>query len=174
MTNLTHLIHKVCSLRGCRLEPPIGIPNVQAEHMLLEDIKLFYKLCGGLMLFEDADYPVQIVSPQNFIQSNSMIMIGLSQEQMDLIKNEPSWSWYIIGLGDSGEYISIDLDPVRLGRCYYSFWDTHAMKGYSPIIATSFSELLERLIENRGEGRYWEQPSYASLGDAYDAMTANA
>jgi hypothetical protein len=42
------------------------------------------------------------------------------------------------------------------------------MKGYSPIIALSFNELLEALIDNKGENRYWEDSSFSKYGDAYD------
>lgn len=128
-------------------------------------------LCGGATLYDRSEYAVDIVGPQEFILANPAIFLDVfgKPSEMDMRKKENiSWSWYIVGKGNSGEYIVIDLDEARLGRCYYSFWDRHAMKGYSPIIAVSFTDLLQRLIENKGERWYWEQPGFKSLGDAYD------
>lgn len=60
-----------------------------------------------------------------------------------------SSNWYIIGRDMNKEYITIDLNPLRLGRCYDSYWENHGVPGNCAIIATTFTELI-------------------TLGDAYD------
>jgi hypothetical protein len=77
-------------------------------------------------------------------------------------------NWYRVARQDIQENISIDLHPMRLGRCYDSFWDRHAVRGDSPIVAMTFPELLERLFNQRGEHWYWLEPGYKGYGDAYD------
>ncbi|WP_331460411.1 SMI1/KNR4 family protein [Gracilibacillus suaedae] len=48
------------------------------------------------------------------------------------------------------------------------FFDRHGLVGESQRIATSFTDLLERLIKNKGQYWYWLRSDFISLGDAYD------
>lgn len=112
---------------------------------------------------EKSDYPFRVVGPEAFVQANSVIA-GVTGE------DDISYSWYILGRGGSHEHVTIDLDESRLGRCYDSFWDRHAVAGSSPIIALSMTDLLSRIFANRGKPWYWLQPDYGSLGDAYDPL----
>jgi antitoxin YokJ len=64
--------------------------------------------------------------------------------------------------------LSIDTDPTRNGRCYDSFHDVHGIVGSDPVIARSFAELFERLLDSGGGHWYWLEPDFVSLGDAYD------
>jgi hypothetical protein len=70
----------------------------------------------------------------------------------------------------NGDYLTIDLNQERLGRCYDSFYDRHGIVGSYPTIAKSFTELLEQLFNNKGELLYWLNKDFPSLGDAYDAI----
>ncbi len=76
--------------------------------------------------------------------------------------------WYLLARGSSGEGISIDLHPDRLGRCYDSFWDRHGLAGSCPVIALSFLDLLTRLMDSGGAHWYWLEADFGSLGDAYE------
>jgi antitoxin YokJ len=160
------LLDKIRNTPDCLVDAPAGMPLIQPEHVLPNDLKEFYQLCGGLVLYDSSEYFFSIVPPQDFLLSNTGILY-LDKESFPTLKDEISWSWYVIGKGDSGEYISIDLEPIRLGRCYFSIWETHAMKGYAPIIADTFTDLLVRLLANKGDGWYWKQPDF-ELRDAYD------
>lgn len=73
----------------------------------------------------------------------------------------------VLFVGDSN-YITIDLASERFGKCYESFCMTHGLVGDSPIIAESFTELLQKLIANQGNYFYWLRDDINSLGDAYD------
>lgn len=112
-------------------------------------------------MYTDADYGVSIVPPAEFLPAN-LVVLG---EQFD---DDPSSAWFIIARTVDREYLSIDLSSQRNGRCYDSFHDMHGVVGSSTVIANTFLELFERLLDSRGRHWYWLQPEFASLGDAYD------
>lgn len=146
----------------CEVRPPSGYPTLfNDNHHLPEDLNEFYTLCGGLGLFLKSDYPIYIVSPQEFVLANPIIIEELCPEDI-------SSEWYIIADDKNGQYITIDLSPERFGRCYDSFWDRHGLVGDCPIIARTFSELLYNIINSRGEHWYWLQDDFQPFGDAYD------
>jgi hypothetical protein len=99
---------------NCKVSPPAGLPALES-HELPEDIRLFYERCGGLRLFEDKDHSCQIVSPSEFVLSNPVI-VG------ELVEEDISSHWYIIGNDGNGDYISIDLHPDRLVQINGERW----------------------------------------------------
>ena len=119
-------------------------------------------MCGGVTLFQSETCVAEIVPPNDFVEANP-VLVGCQAE------DDISAAWFILcrGLNDE-QYVTIDLAPGRLGRCYDSFWDCHAVAGSSTIVARSFSEFLERLISSGGTRWYWLEDSFVSLGDAYD------
>jgi len=161
MADVAEILQRIRGLAGCKVHPAQGLPDVPQPHTLPDDLRRFYSLCGGLSLLEDAEYPAFISRPKELVPANPVI-IG------EQVNDDISTSWYIIANDGSGEYLTIDLDPARLGRCYDSFSDRHGVAGSCPIIATSFTDLLERLVTNQGRHWYWLQPGFRSLGDAYD------
>jgi hypothetical protein len=159
--SIESLVNKIKTLPDCVVYPPSGIPAVNKSHTLPDDVHKFYELCGGVLLYEKADYSILIVPPQDFLLANPIIVGELCEEDI-------SSDWYICATDRNGEYITIDLNPKRLGRCYDSFYDRHGVVGECSIIATSFTDLLERFIENKGRYWYWLQKDFIPLGDAYD------
>jgi antitoxin YokJ len=155
------LIDEIRKLPNCVVHPPTDYPNVEKEHFLPSDLKNFFKICGGIDLFIDCDYTIKIVPPKEFKLANPVIIGERAEEDI-------SSNWYIIGGDMNSNYITIDLDKSRLGCCYDSFWDVHGVAGSCPIIATSFTELIERLMMSKGQLWYWLQEDFKSLGDAYD------
>jgi hypothetical protein len=164
--DLPTLIQYIATIPQCRVNSPQGLPRVDESHVLPADVLEFYTLCGGLSLFAESDYPYTIVSPNEFVRATPIIVGNLWQEREDDISSD----WYIVASDPDGQYLTIDLSPQRLGRCYDSFIGRHAAPGYCPIIGTSFTDLLNRLVENRGQYPYWLAPSFSSLGDAYDEV----
>lgn len=164
MADVAEILQRIRGLAGCEVYAPERQPDVAPPHALPEDLRRFYSLCGGLSLFEGAEYPAFFSRPKELVPANPVI-IG---EQVD---DDISASWYIIANDGSGEYLTIDLNPARLGRCYDSFSDRHGVAGSCPIIATSFTDLLERLVGNHGRHWYWLEPGFRSLGDAYDSLS---
>ena len=70
---------------------------------------------------------------------------------------------------DNGDYLGIDLDPERLGRCYDSHHEIHGLAGECPVIALSFSEFVGLL---EAQAAYWTLESFHSYGDAYDEASS--
>lgn len=155
------LIERVRGLSDCEVSPAGGLPQIEPPFVLPDDLKGFYELCGGLTLYKDSSYTVVFVPPDRVVPANPVI-VGEAGE------TDISASWHILVEDTNGDYLTIDLNPMRLGRCYDSFYDRHGVPGSCPIIAQSFCELLERLIENGGEHWYWLRPGFSPIGDAYD------
>lgn len=127
----------------------MGLPTIGKEHKLPSDLALFYMLCGGATLFEHASFPFAIVPPKDFALANRALLKGMNNEMMVEAKDHTSWSWYIIATDGDLEIVSIDLDEQRLGQCYDCFWDVYPHD--SELIAASFTDLLKRLLTNRGQ-----------------------
>jgi hypothetical protein len=155
---IAHVVDQIRQLNNCEVLRPAGIPSVGLP--LPADLEEFYRLCGGATLYQGSDYSIGIVSPNDFVRANPII-VGEDGE------GDISFDWFIVGKAD-GQYITIDLDKARLGRCYDSFWDQHAVAGSCQIVANSFESLLEQLVNGRGSYWYWLQEGFPSLGDAYD------
>lgn len=166
---IEELLIRIQETPGCKIEPPSGLPLIEKLHHLPDDLRSFYELCGELSLAENTSYVVTIVPPSKFMLANSVI---LGEEVAELAREtegeDISWSWYILADCRNGDYITIDLDQQRLGRCYESSHETHGLVGNTPIIALSFTELVLSLYDKRGSYWYWLQPDFVSLGDAYD------
>ncbi len=156
--DVSSVIATIRQTPDCVILPPAGLPETTEQHVLPNDVRTFYQLAGGATLFERSAYRISIVPPARVVVANPVIMLGVTTEQFNEVRDHPSWSWYVIGEGDSGQYITIDFAPERLGLCYDSYWDVHPQD--STIIATSFTELLIRLLACKGEGWYWGRPEF--------------
>ncbi len=160
--NMKQLIEIIKTLPNCRVHGPTRLPKFDKDkHVLPSDLKEFYSLCGGLVLFENEEYAIHIVAPEEFVLANPII-IG------ELCADDISSNWYIIGKDCMDGYVTMDLSDERLGRCYDSFFDRHGIVGESQIIANSFTDLLINLINNQGQYWYWLKRNFKPLGDAYD------
>lgn len=159
--DLPDVLRRIAADDACKLLPPSGMPAVASEHRIPEDVLEFYRVAGGAALFSGSNYDYSIVGPKEVRPAN--LVMGLDSGGSDI-----SDAWYIIATDGEGEYLTIDLDLARLGKCYDSFHEIHGVAGSMPIIARSFTELLQRLLDNRGEYPYWLRDDFAKLGDAYD------
>jgi len=168
MSMMKNLLTRIANTPDCFVHPPSGYPTISQRHTLLPEIREFYELCGGVSLYTSAIYSMNIVSPNEFVLANPEILTGATQDDLDALIEDRTGSWYIIGNNQNYQFITIDLAKERSGRCYDSFWESYAMKGYMPIIALSLFDLLINLYNNKGEHWYWLQPTYQRLGDAYD------
>lgn len=161
MTGIELIVDRIRRTDGCLVLPPEGLPTVGSQHRLPADLVEFYRLCGGVRLFDDREYPIRIVEPKGFVKSNPQI-VGME------CPDDISDAWYLVARGGAEEAISIDCHPDRLGRCYDSFWDCHGVAGSCAIVALSFTELLGRLVSAAGGYWYWLVEGGAAHGDAYD------
>jgi len=168
MIGIEALLARIGSTPDCIVDSPKKLPEISSQHILPKDLRKFYQLSGGVSLYHSSVYSIKIVSANEFLLANNVLFSGINKNDLLASKEDISWAWYIVGEGENGQLITIDLAPERLGRCYDSFWDCHAMPGYSPIVAKSFTELLLRLFENQGNHWFWLQSEFESYGDAYD------
>lgn len=160
MSEVEVLVQQIRAIRGCEVLGPSKLPVLRPGDVLPDDLREFYRLCGGIRLFVGAEYPLGIVEPGGFVRANPEIV---GAECPDDITD----SWYIVARGGSEEAISIDCHADRLGRCYDSFWDRHGVAGECAIVAMSFTELLRRLVSANGGYWYWLAGQGAGYGDAY-------
>lgn len=165
MKDIEAALRQIAGLPHCRVNPAKGIPKT-GGYSLPEDLKHFYELCGGVTLFENKDYQCYIVPPDEFVSSNPLI-VG------EQVEEDLSSHWFIVAHDGNGDYISIDLNQNRLGKCYDSFWDRHGVVGECSVVAETFTELLNQLVQNNGEQWYWLREDFQPLGDAYDGYEDN-
>lgn len=161
--DILEVINKIKNDSECIVYPPCGLPSFGEEVKLPDDLKIFYESCGGISFFPNKKYSFLIVNPTEVVLANPIIVGELCEEDI-------SSKWYIIGKDMENNYITIDLAKERLGRCYDSFWDRHGIVGECPIIAKSFTELVNRLLCNRATSLYWLEESFSYIGDAYDKV----
>ena len=160
--DIAALLDEVRRHPACVIHAPVGLPQVRPQHLLPTDVIMFYTLCGGIDLYNASDTPTCIVPPPRFVPANPVI--AFTDEGYDDISD----AWYILAAVSNGNYIVLDCDPARLGRCYDGNHETYGLVGQTPIIAGSFSAFLERTIAAEAGDYYWAQPSFHPLGDAYD------
>lgn len=171
--DMINLINKIKSEPKCKILPSMGLPTIATKHVLPFDLTEFYRLCGGIVFFEDSPFSVRIVSPEEFVLANPVIIdkeIIEAEIKKGTYDKEISNDWYIIGDLNDSNYIVIDLNQCREGRCYSAFWDRYPSRGSTPIIAYTFTELLEKLLKNKGKYFYFEQEDFVNIGDAYDTI----
>jgi antitoxin YokJ len=159
--DIREAIEAIAASPDCRLYEPVGVPAVPDGFALPCDLVEFYQRCGGAELYPARDYAASVVPPTELRPTN-LVMLG------ERIPDDLSASWFTIAKTGGSDYVSIDFSLRRLGRCYDSFHETHAIAGSCPVIALSFTDLLERLLANRGSYWYWLNPDFISIGDAYD------
>lgn len=163
------LLSEIEGIANCEIRPPAGLPVVAPPYVLPDDLIAFYRLCGGLRLFTEAPFCLEIVPPDRMLVANPVILAGASTDDLEASKDHASWSWYIIGEGENSQFITIDLSLKHLGRCYDSFWDRHP--GNSEVIAFSFTSFLTQIVAAQGEDWYWHLPDFAPLGYPFEPIS---
>lgn len=147
-----------------------GLSIHRKDCAIPDDVKEFFYLCDGVDCYIDNDkgaFPVTILSPNEVKPANDVINAGLCIDEVISITS----SWYVIADCCDGNYITIDFNKKRLGRCYESFEYTHGSIGDCMIVARSFTEFLEHLINYNGDLFYWsENPNFKGYGDAFDGL----
>ena len=103
------------------------------------------------------------------VLANDLILGDLAAVVREQLSGNLSWDWYVVAEVENGNYLAIDLGGgPHNGRSYDAFWETYASPGQMPVVATSFTALIEQLYETKGQHWYWLQPGFSPLGDAYD------
>jgi hypothetical protein len=162
MGNMVYILQDVARTPDCTIRPPVGQPASLPERLNLpQDAREFYQECGGATLFASSAYSVDVLPPDQVVPANPVI-VG------EEFPEDRSARWVTVAALPNGDYITMDLDPERLGHCYDSSHEVHGVVGSCAVIATSFSGLLRSLLEAGGGYWYWLEDDFVDLGDAYD------
>ncbi len=161
--DILKILNIIRNTDNCIVYSPSGSPKLSDKVKIPDDLRIFYENCGGVSLFPDREYGFTIVSPEELVLANPIIVGELCEEDI-------SSEWYIICKDIENNYITIDLSQERLGRCYDSFWDRYGIVGECPIIAKSFTELLIQLLGSQGNSLFWLNSGFTYIGDAYDKV----
>ena len=159
--DILKLLDKIKNAEDCIVYSPCGLPVLNEDVKIPDDLKLFYENCGGISFFPNREYGFTIVSPKEVVLANPVI-VG------ELCEDDISSKWYIVCKDIDNNYITIDMAKERLGRCYDSFWDRHGVVGECCIVAENFTELLFQLYTNEGKSLFWLDDDFVYIGDAYD------
>lgn len=159
--DILNLLNEIRNTQDCIVYSPCGLPVLSEGVDLPNDLKVFYNNCGGISFFTDSEFEFMIVSPEEMVLANPII-VG------ELCDGDISSEWYIIGKDTENNYITIDLAKERLGKCYDSFWDRHGVVGECGIVALNFTELVSQLYSNQGKNLFWLDDNFNYIGDAYD------
>ena len=134
---------------------------------LPKDLEFFYENYEYAILNIDTSCEIRISSLSE-LQPTNQILYPADDVIWEELEDDISNDWFMIASSQElSQYISIDLNKKRFGFCYDSFIETHATPDESPIIAKSFTELLEKLVSNEKEW-FWLDSSFQSYGDAYE------
>jgi len=159
---LKEIIHHLKISTNFTVNEPCGYPEIVNGHSLPDDLGEFYSICGGLICYtQHGGFPIEILQPSDVKISNVVLLRNRYEEDI-------SSSWYLIADAKDGNFISIDFEPARLGRCYESFEYSHAVANNCPVIAISFTELINNIYKYTGDYFYWkDNPEFTGYGDAY-------
>lgn len=154
-------MEQISQTTDCEVIRRVEPATVKVDYNLPADLQYYLENYININLFISSEYFFRIVGEEDFRRANPVI---LGEDAKDDI----SYNWFIVATNEQSQYITIDLDEKRLGKCYDSFWDRYGLAGDQPIVANSFSDLLKSLFDNKGEYYYWLKDGFKSLGDAYD------
>lgn len=162
MNEIEKIVAELRSHPHSTLLPPSGVPKVPPSYSLPSDLRRFYELAGGADIHTDHKCagPIRILPPTEFQRIDAAIT-------GERFASGPLEHWFATADVGDGNYISIDLHPAHHGLCYDSFHETFAMPGYVSIVATSFTDLLSRLLRHPEDSDYWLQDDFPVLGEAF-------
>ena len=167
IVRLQNLLNEIENNGDCKLYKTKTKVALTDNLIYPADLKFFLENYNGLEFFLDKPYGIKIVGISRFVNANKEFYPEddvIWEELEGDISNE----WYVVAENfETSQYITIDMNVDRLGICYDSFYEIHADPDFSPIIAKSFTDLLENLYESKGMSLYWNDSNFESLGSAY-------
>lgn len=162
MGAIREILDVIRRMPDCSVSPPCGFPTVPDGLSLPSDLREFYELAGGALLFNQnvCAGHIRILRPEEF----QRIDFAINGEEF---ATGPFSCWFAIADVRDGNYIAIDLNREHFGLCYDAFHETFATPGYVGVIASSFTDLLRRLLNHKEDSTYWLQVDFISLGEAF-------
>lgn len=162
MSSIRSILDEIRRTPNCEVSSPCGLPSLPDGLALPTDLREFYELAGGAVLFSERVCPgrIRIVGPHELQRIDLAIMGGQ-------FATGPFEWWFAIADVMDGNYVAIDLNPEHAGLCYDAFHETFEIPGYVDVIASSFSDLLRRLLDHKEDSTYWLQEDFEPLGEAF-------
>jgi hypothetical protein len=143
------------------------------QYALPDDLRAFFRRYDHVRLFvsNPTDW-VYAFGPITALHPTWQDVFGPTAGPNDQLA--PDWL-SVCDCGD-GNFLALDLasgpDPVRnYIACDHKVF---ARPGYEPIVAQSFTELLERMLHEDGQTRFWHTDGFVRYGDARPLTIANA
>lgn len=163
--NIKEIIEKIEKQGNSRFVKKTTKPDFTLP--LPDDLKFFYENYESAVL--NINTPCEITfSSFSELKPTNQILYPAGDVIWEELTDDISNNWFMIASSkELGQYISIDLSENKFGYCYDSFIETHATPDESPIIAKSFTELLENLASSQKEW-FWLSPTFQDYGDAYE------
>ena len=128
-----------------------------------DDLKEFYRRYESVCLYSKEDPLYRFLSVDE-LHTTRIDIYG--EDSIDL---GPDHWWSVCDVQD-GNYISIDLKSFQDKEYNYidAFHETFAEKGYSMIIAKSFTELLSKALMGGDSQVFFLQEGFVGYGDAIE------
>ncbi|PFG26832.1 hypothetical protein ATH90_5774 [Pseudomonas lurida] len=127
----------------CTTTPSTGLPS----NLVPDDLADFYKHYSSAVFYPRAQYSFTILAPE--LERSDFVVMNEDLDDPD------SANWYAL-VKCEDQVISIDLTPgPKFGYCYDSFWDSYPTADESTLVAKSFTELVEKIINSRGSNLFW-------------------
>ncbi|WP_147296000.1 hypothetical protein [Pseudomonas fluorescens] len=127
----------------CTVEPSTGLPT----NPIPDDLADFYRHYSSAVFYPHARFSFTIQPPE--LERSDFVVMNEDLEDPD------SANWYAL-VKCEDQVISIDLTPgTKFGYCYDSFWDSYPTADESTLVAKSFTELVEKIINSRGSNLFW-------------------
>ena len=127
----------------CTTTPSTGLPG----NLVPDDLADFYKHYSSAVFYPKTQYSFTILAPE--LERSDFVVMNEDLDDPD------SANWYAL-VKCEDQVISIDLTPgPKFGYCYDSFWDSYPTADESTLVAKSFTELVEKIINSRGSNLFW-------------------
>lgn len=162
VTRIDDILDKLADDDTCLMSPPCGLPQVAAGLRLPADVARFYERAGGMVLRKDGrcGSRARVVTPQEFDRIDIAI-VG------EMFATGPFEYWHAIVDVEDGDYLAIDIGPDQSGKCLDCFHETFACRGYVSVVASSFTDLLMRIINHQDDSAFWLQDEFEALGEGF-------
>jgi len=145
---ISSLIKQIENDSRCEVYKSQGVPSPIEGVEIPEDLKEFYSLCGGLVLFEGSKYQWNILSVEEIKNAQDVIREG--EPEIKELK-----SFVTIAEDGNGDFLAISISGSNVGQVVDAFHETFGDIGDTTVIALSFTEFLTKLYRNGGNYPYW-------------------
>jgi hypothetical protein len=163
MTEIDAILDRLANDDTCVMSPPCGLPQVAEGLLLPADVVRFYERVGGMVLHKDGRCGswARIVTPREFNRIDAVILGG------EMFATGPFEYWHAIVDVQDGNYLAVDIGSEHSGKCLDCFHETFAMPGYVSVVASSFTDLLLRMMKHIEDSAFWLQDEFEALGEGF-------